>query len=656
MISIKTISPLSLLMLAVASLAITACDNRPAAEGDWADAEPKVYSEGPVEFSLISPNWAADTSWLDMRAEQQENAISGSQVFHDFSLTDNNVESGIDFKYNVVNDASVSYKGVHYDHGSGVAVADVDGDGYSDIYFPNQVGENGLWLNNGDGTFTDATAASGVGIADRISVGAAFADVDNDGDVDLFVTTVKGGNVLFENDGSGNFKDISALAGVGHVGHSSGAVFFDYDNDGLLDLYVTNIGMYTSDEIGSDGAYVGFEDAFEGHTKPERTEGSILYHNLGENKFADVTVEMGIENDRWSGDATPIDANNDGWVDLYVLSMQGLDGYYENQAGEGFVDKTAEVFPRSSWGAMGVQVFDFDNDGDQDIFVTDMHSDMAEQVLPILSEEKRKADMVRNESFHQDGGNAIWGNSFFRNEGDGSFTEVSDEVNAENFWPWGLSAGDLNADGAQDVFIASSMNYPWRYGINSVLLNNGSSFVDAEFALGVEPKAGPKFVPWFEIDCAGADQGHRDCPKQFSAGNVVVNGSTGSRSSVIFDYDNDGDLDVITSEFGTEPLVLQSNLADVKKVNSIRVDLTGTQSNRGGLGSTVTVNAGGSTYTQVMDGRSGYLGQSDLPLYFGLGDAQSIDSITVSWPSGAEQDIAGPIAANNQVLEVIEAG
>ena len=115
-------------------------------------------------------------------------------------------------------------------------------------------------------------------------------------------------------------------------------------------------------------------------------------------------------------------------------------------------------------------------------------------------------------------------------------------------------------------------------------------------------------------------------------------------------------MDVITSEFGTEPLVLQSNLADVKKVNSIRVDLTGTQSNRGGLGSTVTVNAGGSTYTQVMDGRSGYLGQSDLPLYFGLGDAQSIDSITVSWPSGAEQDIAGPIAANNQVLEVIEAG
>jgi hypothetical protein len=645
---------ITLTLLAIGSLGLSACDNSPTEKKPPQKNEKTIYPGGPVEFSLISPKWAADTSWLALRAEQQAKAISNANVFHDFSLTDKQADAGITFRYKVVNDASITYKAVHYDHGSGVAIADVDGDGDSDIYFPNQVGANGMWRNNGDATFNDITDLSGVAVADRISIGAAFADIDNDGDPDLFVTTVKGGNILFENDGTGNFTDISAEAGVNYIGHSSGAVFFDYDNDGLLDLYVTNVGTYTNDEIGTDGAYEGLPDAFTGHTMPERFEGSILYHNTGGNKFEDVTSEMGIENLGWSGDAAPIDANNDGWIDLYVLSMQGLDSYFENQAGKGFINKSAEVFPRSSWGAMGVQVFDYDNDGDQDIYVTDMHSDMAEQVRPLLSEEKRKAHITHDESFHFAGGNAIWGNSFFRNEGDGSFTEISDEINAENFWPWGLSAGDLNADGNQDVFIASSMSYPWRYGINSVLLNNGSSFVDAEFAVGAEPRSGAEFVPWFELDCAGTDKAHRDCPKDFNAGRVIVNGSAGSRSSVIFDYDADGDLDIITSEFGTEPLVLQSNLTDRTKVSSIRVDLSGTTSNRSGLGATVTVKAGDASYTRVMDGRTGYLGQSDAPLYFGLGTAQAADSITVKWPSGTEQTIPGPITADNQLVEIVE--
>jgi len=244
-----------------------------------------------VEFSRITPGWAADTSWLALRAEQQDEIISDSDVFYDFGFENQREESDIDFLNQVVNDASSSYKAVHYDHGTAVAIADVDGDGDSDIYFPSQVGSNGLWRNNGDGTFDDITTLAGVGVADRISVGASFADVDNDGDPDLFVTTVKGGNLLFENDGTGDFTDISAAAGLDYVGHSSGAVFFDFDNDGLLDLYVTNVGMYTGEDIGSDGAYVGLGDAFEGHTKPERFETSLLYRNLGDNKFADVTTE-----------------------------------------------------------------------------------------------------------------------------------------------------------------------------------------------------------------------------------------------------------------------------------------------------------------------------------------------------------------------------
>src|SRR2546427_7459288 len=153
------------------------------------------------------------------------------------------------------------------------------------------------------------TKEAGVALAGRVSVAASFADIDNDGDQDLFVTTVRGGNVLFENDGHGKFRDISKSAGVDYAGHSSGAVFFDYDNDGLLDLYVCNVGRYTTDEKGRGGAYVGLSDAFSGHLHHERAENAILYKNMGGNRFKDVTQEVGLGNAGWSGDASVADLN-----------------------------------------------------------------------------------------------------------------------------------------------------------------------------------------------------------------------------------------------------------------------------------------------------------------------------------------------------------
>ena len=135
---------------------------------------------------------------------------------------------------------------------------------------------------------------------------------------------------------------------------------------------------------------------------------------------------------------------------------------------------------------MGIKVFDFDNDGRMDIFITDMHSDMSQEVGP--EHEREKSHMVWPEKQRGDGTASIWGNTFFHNQGGGRFREMSDEVGAENYWPWGLSTGDLNADGFEDVFITSGMNYPFRYAVNSLKLNNrGARFLDAEFILGVEP-------------------------------------------------------------------------------------------------------------------------------------------------------------------------
>jgi len=609
-----------------------------AALGAWANARPATKKQVRVPVVDIG----ADS--LAARKAAQEKTAREFRVFHGFHFADRQPESGITFVHRITDDSGKYYKPNHYDHGNGIAVADVDGDGLLDVYFVNQIGGNELWKNLGNGKFVNITESAGVAVKDRISVSASFADIDNDGDPDLYVTTVRGGNVLFENDGKGHFRDISKESGLDYVGHSSGAVFFDYDNDGLLDLFLVNVGVYTTEERGRGGYFIGFADAFSGHLKPERTEKSRLFRNVGHNHFVDVTDEVELPYTGWSGDATFADFDGNGYPDLYVLNMQGDDHYLENQKGKKFVDRTEEHFPKTPWGAMGVKFFDYDNDGKMDLLVTDMHSDMSEEVGP--EREKLKSRMQWTDQFLQGGANNIFGNAFYRNLGGGRFEEVSDKLGLENYWPWGPSVGDFNADGWEDVFIAASMSFPFRYGINSLLLNDrGERFRDAEFLVGVEPRRGGRTAtPWFDVDCATEGQGRPVCRGE--TGPITVLGSLGTRAAAVFDLDNDGDLDIVTNEFNASPQVLISDLAQRKKIHYVKIALNGTVSNRNGLGATVKVSSGGHVYTKYNDGKSGYLSQSVIPLYFGLGEATAIERVEVLWPSGRKSELTRGIAIN----------
>ncbi len=624
----------------LAFLALAGC-------GDTAQEPSATTNDIGFPPEVLSPPWLAE------RGRIQIEAVKTTGVRADFAFFDRRPESGITFRHVCLPDSAKDWRAVHYDHGNAVAIADVDGDGRSDLYFANQGGPNSLWRNLGDRRFEDWTERAGVAVGDRISVGASFADVDNDGDPDLYVTAVRAPNIFFENLGDGRFKDATAESGLGHDAHSSGAVFFDYDRDGLLDVFLTVVGRYTYsdevEEIGGIKVYRGRRDAFSGHLRDNRTERSVLYRNEGNGRFKDVTEQLGLVSDAWSGDATAIDLNLDGWPDLYVLNMQGHDEYWQNEGGKRFVERRAEVFGKNPWGAMGIQAFDMDNDGDQDILISDMHSDMSIRIGP--EAEKFKSDMQWPESFVQTAGESIWGNALYRNDGGGKFTEVSDGMNAENYWPWGLSTGDLNADGFEDVFIASSMNYPFRYGVNTLLLNNaGTRFVDAEFALGVEPRRdGRTAQPWFDLDCSGADREHRRC--EGLEGRYTLWGALGSRSSAIFDLDADGDLDIVTLDFNSEPMVLISDLSEKSPAPRwLSVRLQGSKSNRSGLGARVAVTAAGKTYTKWNDGTTGYLAHGEQPLYFGLGTSDQVDKIVVTWPSGTVQTVRGPVAAGQTLL------
>jgi len=614
----------------------------------------------------------ATPPWLVERGRQEADLAAHSQVDHDFRFTNQREASGITFQNRVVDDAGKAYKLVHYDHGSGICAADVDGDSLPDLYFTTQLGSNELWKNQGNGQFVNITEPAGLTMPDAIAVGCSFADIDNDGDPDLFVTTVRHGNRLFENVGKGTFRDITHQAGVGYDGHSSGAVFFDYDGDGLVDLFVTNVGVFTSNQRGSGGYFVGLEDAFMGHLHPDRAVASILYRNLGGNRFRDVTRDVGLVDRSWSGDATAFDVNDDRFPDLYIVDMQGGDHLWVNEGGKRFRDATAQYFPKSAWGSMGVKAFDFNGDRRLDLFVTSMHPDMWVDVPPgDWAAESRKADTATVASGMIPEGKArfIFGNELFANRGAGRFEEMSDSTHVETYWPWGPSVDDFNADGWDDIFIAAGMNFPYRYAINSVLLNEaGHRFLPSEFAVGVEPRLnGATQQVWFTLECGGADAASPLCDacstpgaahmcRLDKAGHLTMMGSLGSRSAVALDLDGDGDLDIVTNEFNGHPQVLISDLAQRHRdgVHFLKVRLRGTHSNREGLGAQVTVVLpDGRAILKVVDGKSGYLSQSDLPLYFGLGGSVQAARIEVRWPSGRSQTVAGPIETG-RTIDVVE--
>ena len=538
-----------------------------------------------------------------------------------------------------------------YDHGAGVAVGDFDGDGFDDIFFCNQLGPCALYRNKGDGTFEDVTEKAGVGLGDRICVAATWGDYDNDGHQDLYVTSTRGGNVLFHNNGNGTFTDVTEKAGVRLVAHSQTAVFFDFNNDGYPDLFVTNTAKWTLNKARGAAFHPGPESLWDmAKSVPEE---HVLYRNNGNGTFTDVTRAAGLTGKGWGGDVAVFDFDEDGWLDLFVTNMFGSSQLYRNNHDGTFTDVAPATLGRTSWGAIGCRAFDFNNDGHLDLFVTDMHSDMwwsasmdPRRAAPGTLTKKYPHVMGHDydwtnegpatekefaDTFHINYEAVAFGNTFFKRQPSGRFEEVSDKAGLETFWPWGIATGDYDNDGFEDIFIPAGMGFPYAYWPNSLLMNNGNeTFTDRAATTGIDPPPGGPNL------------------SQPLAGRAAARSS---RAAAVADFRHVGRLDLVVNNFNDDAHFfrnefphrhfIQFRLTGAKRAGDPANDPV-KKSSRDAVGAFVTIHVGKEVMVRQVQAAGGYLSQSSRTLHFGLGDREKIDFAEVRWPSGRVVRIDGP--------------
>ncbi len=495
--------------------------------------------------------------------------------------------------------------------GPGVCVADYNGDGWPDIYFVNGrdlhrrgiSARNALYRNNGDGTFTDVTDSAEVP-GTGFGLGCVWGDYDNDGHPDLYVTQY-GKNVLYHNNGDGTFSDVTAKAHVDGMDFGTqvhtGAVFFDYDRDGYLDLYV---GGYVS--FGPNSKQTCMSSGAESSCSPTVYPGSpgVLYHNNGDGTFTNVTKAAGIfQSDGKNLSVAAVDYDNDGWQDLFVANDSMRAFLYHNEHDGtfkeiGLASGMAVTEEGAEMAAMCLSFGDYENKGMLGLYISDF----------------------------QEAGDHLW-----RNDGNGFFTEVSHPSGIADITRKFLSFGggflDYDNDGWLDLFIANGHVYP-----SIEKTSPGSHYKQINLLLRNDRNGR------FSNATAAAS----------AVGNAFSVPHLG-RGVAFADLFNDGHVDVVIANNDDPPSLLRNTSGEGN--HSVSFKLIGTRSNRDAIGAKIAIEAGGTRQIREIAGAGSYLSQSDLRAHFGLGAVIRVSAVDVSWPSGLKQRFSELQADRFYVLE-----
>jgi len=478
--------------------------------------------------------------------------------------------------------------------GGGGGFIDYNNDGLLDIYLvsysqtPQSADassrvKDALYRNNGDGTFTDVTAAAGISNG-MLGMGLAVGDYNNDGKQDLFITGY-GASKLYRNNGNDTFTDVTQAAGVNDTMWGASAAFFDYDNDGYLDLFVCN---YL--DFDPDGKVAC--DFFEGrpYCYLSKFKGSSpsLYHNNRDGTFTDVSEKSGIAAFKGRGlGVIAFDFNNDGWMDIFEANDAGANFLFRNNGNGTFSEialAAGVAYDQNAKfrGAMGIDADDLDGDGNQDVFVTNFSQET---------------------------------NAFWHNNGDSTFDEITYELNLARISipmsGFGTRFFDFNNDGLTDLFVL-----------------NGHPFEPINKVFRETTYAEPPFL--FENNGKTFQEvaGEHGAP---------LKKSYLGRGLALGDIDNDGDSDLLLMNAGEPPVLLRNDGGNQN--HWLGIKLEGTKSNRDGIGAIVTIKAGDLHRSKQLLGGTSYCSASDQRILFGLGSHTRVESVQVKWPSGSTSSL-----------------
>jgi hypothetical protein len=515
---------------------------------------------------------------------------------------------------------------LYYYNGGGVAVGDIDGDGLPDLYFTSNLGPNKLYRNKGNYQFEDITDKAGVADPDGWKTGVTMADVNGDGKLDIYVSgvdylTMHGHNVLYINNGDGTFTNRTKEFGLEHVGYSTQALFFDYDGDGDLDMYLLDHSTHTERAIGAQA---------RGGAPSSRT-GDRLFRNDG-GHFTDVTDQAGLHDgiDGYGLSVVASDFNGDGCPDIYVTNdFQGNDYLYINNCNGTFTESITKAMGHTSRFSMGVDAADFNNDGRMDVISLDMLPEREEILKTSASTESFNLYNLRLQAGYMP---QYERNALQLNRGKGKFSEIGNlaGVSATD-WSWAALFADLDNDGRKDLFITNGiyrrpndMDYITYVGNEAVQKSLGEKITEANLALLKKMPQVPLAKYAFRND------GNYGFTNMAEAWGLAQPGF--SNGAAYVDLNNSGNLDLVANNINAPASIYRSHAREINKNHYLTVLLHGSGANTAGIGARVEITQGAVKQVVEQIPTRGFLSSVDPRPHFGLGTSSKIDTLTVIWP------------------------
>lgn len=543
-------------------------------------------------------------------------------------------DTGIDFRNEIRETPENNVlKNIYFYNGGGVAVADINNDSLPDLYFVNCSGKNGLYLNQGHLKFKNITDGSGLESPDGFETSVTAADVNADGYLDFYVCRAgpfpldARRNRLYINNHDLTFTEQAAACGIDDPSMSTGANFFDYDNDGDLDLYVLNYPAsfeYISKIEANTDPFTG---QFKPDLKPKNEyDSDRLYRNDG-GKFTDVSKQAGIQNFAYGLSVGVSDFNRDGWPDIYVGNdFIQPDILYINNRNGTFTNRMERYFRHSAQHTMGAELSDFDNDGLVDVLTLDM--------LPVSNYRQKSTTSTNSQSRY----NTLIQYGYFepvvrnvlqRNNGNGTFSDIACLAGIyKTDWSWSGLSIDLDNDGLKDLAITNGYR---------------REFTDSDYMNFTAPKLRGatvssfddvfKYIPTYKIrNFVFRNKG--DWTFEDVTGKWMDMPPSWSNGAVWADLDRDGDLDWVINNLEDEAFAYENLSAGQPGANYLQLKLTGSANNPFAVGAGVEISAGGQKQYEELTPTRGIFSSVEHLIHFGLGNAQKADRILVRWPGG----------------------